>query len=296
MIPDAKLGLSRLEVSPDFPMRVVVDGVRDDQPIKLLHRHNVLEMGYCVEGSGTCYVADKILPFRAGDFTVITESEYHRSRSSPGSKSRWVWFFVDPIRLLVPQASKTLNWQPQRFRGAGFCNVISPEQDDVLASYVRIMVDEARQSDALRNNGLRSAVQLVLNQMHRVFPLPALEENAVLDGDSTKHASLESIAPALELIAHRFDQTLTVTQLAAACDLSVRSLQVHFSRVMNRSPREYLQHSRIQAAAAMLAEGSRSVTEIAFCCGFNSLSTFNRAFRSVLGTSPRLYARSRREQ
>ena len=66
MIPDAKLGLSRLEVSPDFPMRVVVDGVRDDQPIKLLHRHNALEMWHRVERSRTCYVANKILPLSGG--------------------------------------------------------------------------------------------------------------------------------------------------------------------------------------------------------------------------------------
>ncbi|MEM9587945.1 MAG: AraC family transcriptional regulator [Planctomycetota bacterium] len=292
--PRAEIGLSRLQLNDQFPLHVVIDGVRDDQPITLLHWHNALELGYCVEGSGTFYVANKILPFHAGDFTVITDSEYHRCRSSPGTVSRWAWFFLDPIRLLIPHMTTATAWQPERFRGDHFDNVISPDRDSILTQYVRLLVTEASKEDDLSRDNLRSLIQLIVNQLHRVFPLPAEATSGLPPMHRASHRMLERIAPALGLITHHFDQPLTVVELADACDMSLRTFQVNFTEQMKRSPKSYLQHSRIQAAAAMLVQKDRSITEIALTCGFNSISSFNRTFKRVHGLSPREYAIRRR--
>jgi transcriptional regulator GlxA family with amidase domain len=58
---------------------------------------------------------------------------------------------------------------------------------------------------------------------------------------------------------------------------------------MGCSPQAHLLQSRIQAAAALLADHDRAITEIAFSCGFNSLSSFNRAFKAMHETNPRAY-------
>ncbi len=43
---------------------------------------------------------------------------------------------------------------------------------------------------------------------------------------------------------------------------------------------------RVSRAADMISDTDLSISEIAFLCGFWSLSQFNRSFRSVMGKSP----------
>ncbi len=279
-----QLGESKLQLNPEFPLNVRLDGYRDDKPITLMHVHNALELGFCISGSGTFYVGNKILRFKAGDMTVITPNEYHRCRSEPGASSRWVWFFLDPIRLLVRNTSAKVVWEPERFSGDQFCNVIRNQSQPTLHRLMKLLVSEARHHDGFRESNLCSLLHLLINELHRCFPR---RDNA--QETSADAASLSRIVPALNLVARDYDRTISVAQLADSCDLSVRSLQTHFKVQLDMTPQSYLMKIRVQAAATMLGDSNKSITEVALSCGFNSLSTFNRAFSKVHSMSPRAY-------
>ncbi|QDU08747.1 HTH-type transcriptional activator RhaS [Gimesia aquarii] len=286
---DLQPGISRLNLNPEFPLNVYLDGHRDDTPVTELHVHDGLELGYCTAGSGTFYVGNKILPFHAGDMTVITSHEYHRCHSTPGTTSQWVWFFLDPIRLLVPHAACEFVWESERFCGAPFVNVIPNGENSLLHDLMKMLIDEAKQEDEYRNSNLRSLLFLLINELHRRFPRRGT------DDQTTPNATgLSRIVPALNLIAQHFHEPLTVTELAAACDLSVRSLQAHFATQMGMTPQRYLMKSRVQAAAAMLHNHQNRITEVALSSGFNSLSAFNRAFRKIYSMNPREYRKQQR--
>lgn len=49
---------------------------------------------------------------------------------------------------------------------------------------------------------------------------------------------------------------------------------------------QYLIHLRIETACKMLHKSNRSISEIAYHCGFNTLSHFNRKFREIMDMSP----------
>lgn len=280
-IPAAALGFSPLGLDPSFPLRIVLDGKRDDQAITLLHVHDALEIGCCLEGSGTFYVGSKVLSFAAGDVTVITDREYHRGRSSPGTTSRWAWFFLHPARLIVPQAAPSLVWEPERFSGPHFENVLTPLAHPVIAALVRQIRDEARKADAATPQNLRCLFVLLINELHRRFQKPRRR------GKTRAMDSPARLAPALELITSRFQDPLTVPQMAKACRMSVRSFEGHFDRLMGQSPRGYLIRCRVQAAATLLRASDRTIAEVAFECGFGTLSSFNRAFLRQMGRTPR---------
>ena len=53
----------------------------------------------------------------------------------------------------------------------------------------------------------------------------------------------------------------------------------------------YLQGYRIHRAAALLSQPGHNILETAMAVGFESLSHFNTIFRSVMGVSPRVYAK-----
>jgi len=74
--------------------------------------------------------------------------------------------------------------------------------------------------------------------------------------------------------------------------------EAHFARSFRQAfgvpPHRYLLTRRIERATALLRDTDRSITDIAFATGWQSLGTFGRTFRDVTGASPSaLRARAR---
>ncbi len=67
-----------------------------------------------------------------------------------------------------------------------------------------------------------------------------------------------------------------------------------FAKVLGVTPHQYLVRARLRDAARLLADGSRSITEIAFDVGFGDLSNFVRTFHRAAGVSPRGFRRAAR--
>jgi AraC family L-rhamnose operon regulatory protein RhaS len=79
----------------------------------------------------------------------------------------------------------------------------------------------------------------------------------------------------------------TLDVMAEECGLSRTRFADYCKLLTNMSPVQYLQHLRLEQAAAMLRLPHRgSVTDIAFSCGFNSSQYFSSAFRKRYGHAP----------
>ncbi len=89
---------------------------------------------------------------------------------------------------------------------------------------------------------------------------------------------------------------LSLAVVARHCAVS----EGHLSRIFHRSTgltfREYLTQVRVDHAKALLMTTGKSVAEIAFESGFQSLSQFHRAFLKAYGQSPGRLRASRRQQ
>lgn len=81
---------------------------------------------------------------------------------------------------------------------------------------------------------------------------------------------------------------LSLQQIAREVGLSSRQVHRLFLKYVGNSPHDYLLRHRLEEARRLLMEKGRKmqVKEIAFSCGFNSLSYFSNAFKRVYGVSP----------
>jgi AraC-like DNA-binding protein len=82
------------------------------------------------------------------------------------------------------------------------------------------------------------------------------------------------------------DPDLSPATAAAALRISVRSLHLLFEPTGDSFARIVLRRRLEACRSALLANAKRSVTDIAFSWGFNSLSGFYRAFQAAFGMSP----------
>jgi AraC-like DNA-binding protein len=97
----------------------------------------------------------------------------------------------------------------------------------------------------------------------------------------------------LEAIRRYIEENLADPDLAApaaarALGMSVRSLHLALAD-SGESFGQLLQRRRLEMCCTLLrrADAGNSVADIAFACGFNSLSSFYRAFRRLCGACPR---------
>ncbi|MEC7762035.1 MAG: helix-turn-helix domain-containing protein [Pseudomonadota bacterium] len=89
------------------------------------------------------------------------------------------------------------------------------------------------------------------------------------------------------------DSTLTPGCLAEQMGISIRHLQRAFACI-GLTPTDYLMRRRLEKACRLLEERKRSgaqtlVSTIAYQCGFNDVSYFNRQFRRAFDCSPGQY-------
>ena len=86
-----------------------------------------------------------------------------------------------------------------------------------------------------------------------------------------------------------YGQDLSLTALARLYHYNEKYLGRLFRQQMGLSFHAYLNARRLRQAAALLESTNRTVTDIAAAAGFNTVTYFNRQFRSFYGISPTEY-------
>ena len=86
-----------------------------------------------------------------------------------------------------------------------------------------------------------------------------------------------------------FAQPLDVPALARIAHISPAHFSRQFRATFGETPHRYLQRRRVERAMELLRETDRPVTEICFSVGFNSLGTFTRTFREIVGEPASAY-------
>jgi AraC-like DNA-binding protein len=96
---------------------------------------------------------------------------------------------------------------------------------------------------------------------------------------------LRALAAIVERPAHGH----TLLSLAREAAMSQSAFAAHFVVAFGRSLMAFLRDLRLRRAAALLADTSMPVAEVAHTVGLDSRSYFSRAFRAAYGTDPRSF-------
>ena len=94
---------------------------------------------------------------------------------------------------------------------------------------------------------------------------------------------------AKDLADARYFERLGVEDLARAAGLSRAHFSREFRRAFGESPHVYLLTRRLERAAALLRTTDRSVADICFSVGLQSIGSFTTSFTRTYGVSPTAY-------
>jgi AraC family L-rhamnose operon regulatory protein RhaS len=232
-------------------------------------RHPFAELFYVLDGSGVFHLDAAAHPCRAGDVVVAPPGTRHQIEDGD-----------HPLTLYgIGVATHLLAADPAALAGlpAGRLATPGPASDRVRSGLRRLLFEQTSTRPGGRTLVVGLALQLVA-ELVRVGVTPPPREN-------TDHARV--VGRFLAELADRFYEPVDTDRAAAELGLSRRSFTRLFRRAAGCSYAKYVERVRIDYACRLLRQTGRSVTTIAFECGFEDLSSFYRAFKRRKGAPPR---------
>ena len=100
------------------------------------------------------------------------------------------------------------------------------------------------------------------------------------------------VEKALSYIDRHPSEDLSLEKLASVFSLSPIHFHNSFKTAVGKTLREYVEERRIRLAVERMLTTDRTLTQIAFDCGFSSQSYFSFVFKRRMGMTPRQYARA----
>ena len=94
---------------------------------------------------------------------------------------------------------------------------------------------------------------------------------------------------AKDLADARYFERLDVDDLAHAAGLSRAHFSREFRAAFGESPHTYLLTRRMERAAALLRTTDRSVADVCFSVGLQSVGSFTTSFKRTYGVTPTAY-------
>lgn len=251
-------------------------------PFVPLHWHNEFEISFISEGNGIFRCGDQSVAAGPGDLIVILPNMLHSICQS------------DEKRLVYD----TILFSQSMIYGTGDdrCYIECLSHCCSSDCFVRLPVTAEHPAyDELKKavlhviysakTGSGQMDLLLKSELLRIFWL--LIQNH--DLRSSKHNSslaANSIRPVLSFISQNYTEPISVEQLAEMVHLSKSYFMNVFRSTTGISALEYVNQIRIQAACQLLRDTGMRSSEIAFSCGFQNLSNFNRQFRKFTEFSP----------
>lgn len=107
--------------------------------------------------------------------------------------------------------------------------------------------------------------------------------NVSVSSDSRRVARVE------EEINKRYNQQLTLEELASIAGMTPTAFSRFFKKRTGRTLSEYIIDIRLGHASRKLIDTTMTVAEICYDCGFNNISNFNRAFKRKKGCTPKTF-------
>ncbi len=110
--------------------------------------------------------------------------------------------------------------------------------------------------------------------------------NLLSNHKTTPHSIPIWVTTIKELLCDRWDEFITLDELSRELNIHPVTISKHFSKYFNCTLGEYMRRIKIEKAIVLLKHSTKTLTEIAFLCGFSDQSHFSKIFKLNTGFKP----------
>lgn len=247
-----------------------------------LHWHNAAEFTLVLRDGCKYRVNDTVYELGAGDILLMWPQQIHATIHSPHESAIFIQFPAAIIENNLDLVSIS--------RFLFTCVHISAKKSPALAGMIRDKFFEIKEihnsSELLSETRCKLCIYEILL---RIGEYVISENREMIDSSRDSGAGWKYIHSACNYIVDNAADDLTQADVARYIGISTFYFSKLFKQYMHMSFPAYLSNIRVKSAASLLLDENLSITECAYKSGFQSTTTFNKAFLSITGYSPRDY-------
>lgn len=253
------------------------------------HFHKECQMVYVVEGEGKRIIGDSVETFKSDELILLGSDiphVWHNDKSNIGKGKKE-----------THARSLALFFQPEKLVELLSHFIPTKKLEGVLKTSQRGLLFSGKTKRTLKQllfelndqEGFQKLITLL-----KIFEtLCASKEYKLLASSGYKNTyqsrDNDRIDKVFKYIFSHFTSPVTLDEVAAVAHMSKQAFCRYFKSRTQKTLIEFITDVRISHACKLIAEGETSISGLAYNCGFNSLSNFNKSFKDIKGVTPREY-------
>jgi len=231
------------------------------------HFHDTFEVYYMRDGECSYLIGDRVFDVISGDVVFIPKGVIHKTNYYERTHTR---LLINGTDEYIPEVmSDDLN-------GQGFLYRNENTLDEIESIFSKIERE-------CKDGGDQYTPGLMKTLTHELFYIIA--RNQTKEVVASSEGSF--VGDCLKYLQENYSQSTTLTDMAKYLSVSPEHLSRTFKKETGFGFNEYVNLVRLQKAYVMLKhENGKSVSEVAYSCGFNDSNYFSVIFKKMYGEKP----------
>jgi AraC-like DNA-binding protein len=269
---------------------VIIDQVDLPYHYPYLHRHKEIQITWIQQGEGTLIAGNNMHSYKSGEIYLLGANLPHLFKSSPeyfcnnsGRSIKAVTLFFNPDGVLsalfdLPEMKNFKIFLQEHQQGFK----VPESQFNQVSDFMNAVkgtsgLDQLMQFFHLLKSLI--GINVKLEPLSSYGDLPSITENEGI-----------RIGNIYNFIIQNYNKAITLEDVANAAYMTPESFCRYFKKHTQHTFISFLNEIRINEACKKLtANKFESVSTVAYKCGFKSITNFNRVFKCLIGSSPRVY-------
>lgn len=235
------------------------------------------EITYITSGEGFFYTNDKAMQVKSGDIHVVSKDDLHKIIASPHGILRYICLGFDFLDV-----SKKFE-EMCRFYGTS-PEFVMPSDGD-LRYLFDMVINEFYKKREMQECSVENIIKLILIKVFRLFE----KKMNVMHNENIREHRNTTVYKIVRYVDTNIYSVKTVREIAAALNFSENYISHIFKVNMGITLTAYIKKKKIEVAKSLVENQNMTLNEISEILKFDSVYSFNRAFKQECGKTPTQY-------
>lgn len=261
---------------------ITVQHDRELQFYKHLHQHPETQLSLIINGSGTLFCGNTLVPFTPYSLICVRGGQPHLFRCEliEGQiLERISVFFLEDWLVNICEATPEISSLQKSFESESSGWHLS----DIDLSITNQFEALSRAKSTVRFQQFIALLTAIGNQ--KIQTINKLGQPKDYRGEDS-----DRMSKIIEYTMNHYREPIYIAQVADKIALTPSSFCKYFKKRTGKSYVQFLNEIRCEAASNLLIQDlEMEMPAIAERCGYNSIANFNRQFKKYQGSSPSTY-------
>lgn len=280
-----KLFQYNLEYSHNGPVRYgnimlhQIGEVHYEEGYQDIHEQWCFEISVILSGVGIFSVGDKSYVVKENDIIINPSHGVHRIQAKD-NKLRYLYLGF----TFAEEDCGYMNEVKMFFNSS----ILNHKRSDSYAvgGMINCLLNEFHEEHALTNQLICNYLENILILTYRTF---TITYSKLVRAGENPHTVGSTIYSVIKYVENNIYSIMEIKAIASELNFNYSYLSHMFRKKTGITLQQHIMQKKIEKSCELIKEGRLSMTDIALMLNYESVQSFSKSFKRVMGVSPRTY-------